>query len=132
MPEVDCKMAKRKLAESTLNRFKRLLQEKEQQLQAVIAEHEAERSKVRMAETAAERSPDPDSADGGAMAYEFEKELSVDRNTRDILAQVRQAILAVEDGTYGTCRVCNRPIPVARLRVLPYTSLCVQCASRRR
>ena len=125
-------MATRKLAESTINRFKRLLQEKEKQLQAVIAEHEAERSEVRMAETAAERSPDPDSADGGSMAFEFEKELSVDRNTRDILAQVRRAILAVEDGTYGTCRVCNRPIPVARLRVLPHTSLCVQCASRRR
>ncbi len=125
-------MATRKLAESTLNRFKRLLQEKEKQLQAVVAEHEAERSEVRMAETAAERSPDPDSADGGSMAFEFEKELSVDRNTRDILAQVRQAILAVEDGTYGQCRVCNRPIPVARLRVLPHTSLCVQCASRRR
>lgn len=125
-------MAKRKLAESTLNRFQRLLEEKEQQLQAVIAKHEAERSEVRMAETAAERSPDPDSADGGAMAFEFEKELSVDRNTRDILAQVRQAILAVEDGTYGQCRVCNRPIPVARLRALPHTSLCVQCASRRR
>ncbi|MDE0171606.1 MAG: TraR/DksA C4-type zinc finger protein [bacterium] len=125
-------MATRKLAESTLNRFKRLLQEKEKQLQAVVAKHEAERSEVRMAETAAERSPDPDSADGGSMAFEFEKELSVDRNTRDILAQVRQAILAVEDGTYGQCRVCNRPIPVARLRVLPHTSLCVQCASRRR
>ena len=125
-------MATRKLAESTLNRFKRLLQEKEKQLQAVVAEHEAERSEVRMAETAAERSPDPDSADGGSMAFEFEKELSVDRNTRDILSQVRQAILAVEDGTYGVCRVCNRPIPVARLRVLPHTSLCVQCASRRR
>lgn len=82
MPEVDCKMAKRKLAESTINRFRRLLEEKEQQLQAVIAEHEAGRSEVRMAETAAERSPDPDSADGGAMAYEFEKELSVDRNPR--------------------------------------------------
>ena len=125
-------MSTRKLAESTLNRFKRLLEEKEKQLQAVIAEHEAERTEVRMAETAAERSPDPDSADGGAMAFEFEKELSVDRNTRNILAQVHQAILAVEDGTYGDCRVCNRPIPVARLRVLPHTSLCVQCASRRR
>ena len=125
-------MATRKLAESTLNRFQRLLQEKEKQLQAVVAEHAAERIEVRMAETAAERSPDPDSADGGSMAFEFEKELSVDRNTRDILSQVRQAIQAVEDGTYGTCRVCNRPIPVARLRALPHTSLCVQCASRRR
>ena len=125
-------MPTRKLAESTLNRFKRLLQDKEKQLKAVVAEHEAERSEVRMAETAAERSPDPDSADGGAMAFEFEKELSVDRNTRDILAQVRTAILAVEDGTYGNCRVCSRPIPVTRLRALPHTSLCVQCASQRR
>ena len=125
-------MAARKLAESTLNRFKKLLEEKEHQLKTVVADHEAERSEVRMAETAAERSPDPDSADGGSMAFEFEKELSVDRNTRDILAQVRQAIQAVEDGTYGTCRVCRRPIPVARLRALPHTSLCVTCASRRR
>ena len=124
-------MANRKLAESTLNRLTELLWEKEQQLRAVVAEHESERSEVRNAETAAERSPDPDSADGGSMAFEFEKELSVDRNTRDILAQVMQAKLALEDGTYGTCRVCDQPIPVARLRVLPHTSLCVQCASRR-
>ena len=125
-------MATRKLAESTLDRFKKLLEDKESQLLAVMADHEAERSEVRLAETAAERSPDPESADGGSMAFEFEKELSVDRNTRDILAQVRQAILAVDDGTYGMCRVCGRPIPVARLRALPHTSLCVTCASRRR
>lgn len=124
-------MATRKLAESTLNRFKKLLEEKEQQLKAVIAEHEAERSEVRNSETSAERSPDPDSADGGSMAFEFEKELSVDRNTRDILAQVVQARRAVQDGTYGRCRVCSQPIPVARLRALPHTSLCVMCASRR-
>lgn len=124
-------MATRKLAESTMNRFKKLLEEKEQQLRSVIAEHEAERSEVRNAETAAERSPDPDSAEGGSMAFEFEKELSVDRNTRDILAQVIQARKAVEEGVYGICRVCGQPIPVARLRALPHTSLCVKCASRR-
>jgi len=123
---------RRKLARSTVDYFKRILQEREQELLAVIAEHEAERQEVRMAETAAERSPDPESADGGSMAFEFEKELSVDRNTRDILAQVRSAILAVEDGTYGQCRVCRGPIRVARLRALPHTSLCVDCASRRR
>ncbi len=125
-------MATRKLAASTLDRFKRILEERERELLAIIAEHEAERHEVRMAETAAERSPDPESAEGGSMAFEFEKELSVDRNTRDILAQVRRAIIAVEDGTYGACLVCSRPIKVARLRALPHTSLCVNCASRRR
>ncbi len=125
-------MGTRKLAESTLNWFKRQLEEKERELASVIAKHEAERNEVRMAETAAERSPDPDSADGGSMAFEFEKELSVDRNTRDILAQVRRAIQMFEDGTYGDCQVCDRPIPVARLRAIPHTSFCVNCASRRR
>ena len=129
MPTLD---RRKKLARSTVDYFKRILQEREQELVAVIAEHEAERQEVRMAETAAERSPDPESADGGSMAFEFERELSVDRNTRDILAQVRSAILAVEDGTYGQCRVCRSPIRVARLRALPHTSLCVDCASRRR
>ena len=129
MPTLD---RRKKLARSTVDYFKRILQEREQELVAVIAEHEAERQEVRMAETAAERSPDPESADGGSMAFEFEKELSVDRNTRDILAQVRSAILAVEDGTYGQYRVCRSPIRVARLRALPHTSLCVDCASRRR
>ena len=64
----------------------------------------SKRSEVRLAETAAERSPDPEGADGGSMAFEFEKELSVDRNTRDLLVQVGQALLAVEEGTYGTCQ----------------------------
>ncbi len=124
--------SRRKLAESTLARFKRLLEEKERSLVVVIADHEAERSEVRMAETSAERRPDPDSADGGSMAFEFEKELSVDRNSRDLLGQVRSALQALEDGTYGDCRVCGGSIPVARLRALPQTSLCVKCASRRR
>lgn len=124
--------SRRKLAKSTLAHFEKLLRAKQKSLQAIIAEHEADRNEVRMAETAAERRPDPDSADGGSMAFEFEKELSVDRNSRDLLGQVHSALRALDDGTYGECRVCGEPIPVARLRALPQTSLCVRCASRRR
>ncbi len=124
--------SRRSLADSTLARFRKLLEDKEQDLISIIAGHEAERNEVRLAETAAERSPDPDSADGGAMAFEFEKELSVDRNSRDLLNQVRRALVALDDGVYGDCLVCRKPIPVARLRALPHTSLCVQCASSRR
>lgn len=125
-------MAARKLAATTLKRFKKLLEEEQERLRRIIEVHEAERNEVRLAETAAERSPDPESADGGSMAFEFEKELSVDRNTRDLLSQVEQALLAIEEGTYGICRVCEEPIPVARLEVLPHTTLCVNCASARR
>ena len=125
-------MAGRKLAATTLKRFQKLLEEERDRLVRTIEVHENERNEVRLAETAAERSPDPESADGGSMAFEFEKELSVDRNTRDLLSQVEQALGAIEEGTYGTCRVCEGPIPVARLEVIPHTTVCVNCAAARR
>ena len=125
-------MAERHLAAKTIKRFQKLLGEERDRLRSIIEVHEIERNEVRLAETAAERSPDPEYADGGSMAFEVEKELSVDLNTKDLLAQVEQALEAIEEGTYGTCRTCEAPIPVARLEVIPHTTLCVDCASGRR
>jgi DnaK suppressor protein len=41
----------------------------------------------------------------------------VDREAR--LAEVEVALGKLAMGTYGACEQCGRPIPVARLRVLP-------------
>ena len=35
------------------------------------------------------------------------------------LNEVEHALTKFEDGTYGICERCGRPIPLARLRVLP-------------
>lgn len=35
------------------------------------------------------------------------------------LAEVERALAKFETGTYGICERCGRPIPLARLRVLP-------------
>lgn len=43
------------------------------------------------------------------------------------LRQIEQATAAVEDGTYGTCRICGTAVPEERLEVLPWTTLCVEC-----
>jgi DnaK suppressor protein len=125
-------MAGRKLAKTTIARFRKMLEEEQERLRGVVEAHSAEREEVRLAESSAERTPDPTTAEGGSMAFEFEKELSVDRNTRDLLSQVDNALLAIEDGTYGICSSCGDPIPVARLEAIPHTTLCVTCASGRR
>jgi len=44
------------------------------------------------------------------------------------LLQIRTAVRRLRAGTYGTCEGCGGPIPVARLEVLPTTTLCVRCA----
>ena len=44
------------------------------------------------------------------------------------LARITAALGRLEDGTYGTCTDCADSIEPARLRVLPETSACYECA----
>ncbi|HVJ86740.1 MAG TPA: TraR/DksA family transcriptional regulator [Caulifigura sp.] len=43
------------------------------------------------------------------------------------LVRIEAALTAMRDGRYGLCDGCAKPIPIARLQVLPYTSSCVEC-----
>lgn len=122
----------RTLAKSTQDRFRRRLEDEQQRLMEMIRDIEAEREEVRLTETSSDRSPDPNTAEGGSLAFEMEKELSILQNTRDILSKVEEALARIDEGTYGICDVCGEAIPVARLEALPYTKLCVKCASARR
>ena len=72
----------RKLSQNTINKFKKKLLAEREQLVAILEQHHQERENIRLSEASAERSPDPSSADGGSMAFELEKELTLDENTR--------------------------------------------------
>lgn len=122
----------RQLAPGTLERLRKKLEEERECLSRLLDEHEQEREEARLAETAAERSPDPMTAEGGSMAFEFEKELSIDQNTADLLDKVERALERMERGEYGICEACGKRIPVARLEALPYVTLDVDCARNRR
>jgi RNA polymerase-binding protein DksA len=65
------------------------------------------------------------------MKFEYEKELSLERNTVDLLHKVENALKRIDEGTYGTCESCGSEIPLARLEVLPYATMCVTCAAKR-
>ncbi len=121
----------RSLATSTLKRFRNLLEEEKTRLTDVIREIEEEQEERRLSETSAERSPDPNTAEGGSLAFEIEKELSLHQNAKDLLAQAEEALERIEDGTYGICANCDSAIPVARLEALPHTKLCVTCSAAR-
>ena len=44
------------------------------------------------------------------------------------LDQVNQALARLDAGDYGLCADCEEPIAEARLKALPYATLCIQCA----
>lgn len=42
------------------------------------------------------------------------------------LVQIEKALERMRHGTYGVCEITGKPIPLARLRALPYATLCVE------
>lgn len=44
----------------------------------------------------------------------------------DLLRQVRAALQRIEDGTYGKCAECGRPIDAKRLEAVPWARFDVQ------
>ena len=118
----------RKLSPNTISKFKKRLIAEQEQLTSMLEHHQEEREKIRLSEASAERSPDPTSADGGSMAFELEKELTLDENTKHLLNQVEHALVLIKKKKYGNCENCGEPIPVARLEAIPYSTICKNCA----
>ena len=119
----------RKLSVNTVNKFKKKLEQERDNLSNLLERHQEERERVRLSEGSAERSPDPSEADGGSMAFELEKELTLDENTKYLLNQVEHALVLIKKKKYGICENCGDAIPVARLEALPYSTNCRDCAA---
>tara|TARA_B100001250_G_C19328630_1_gene583665 strand:- start:246 stop:623 length:378 start_codon:yes stop_codon:yes gene_type:complete len=119
----------RKLSTTTINRLKKKLLQEQEDLSRILEKHQVERENIRLSEASSDRSPDPTTADGGSMAFELEKDLTLDENTKDLLTQVEKALERISKKKYGDCEICGKPIPVNRLDALPYTTSCKDCAN---
>lgn len=63
-----------------------------------------------------------------ADALQMQGMAQMNRRQQDIkLQQVKVALAAVCDGSYGSCRSCRKPIDIARLEVRPESPFCVAC-----
>ena len=67
-------------------------------------------------------------ADDGTVAFEQAADLAMRENARRMLYQVERALFRMEKGTFGTCQRCSSKIDPARLKAIPYTRYCLQCA----
>lgn len=77
---------------------------------------------------------DEENADAGTFTFERERDLSIENNVRDLLGKVERALGRMDEGTFGLCSRCGKPIEKARLKALPYVDLCLkdaQAQSRR-
>jgi RNA polymerase-binding transcription factor DksA len=70
--------------------------------------------------------------EGDPMIYHWELSLALRERAEQHLAQIEQALEQLEMGIYGRCERCGKPIEPERLAVLSHTTVCSQCAQRRR
>lgn len=46
---------------------------------------------------------------------------------RKLLKKIEEALLRIEDGTFGICKECGEEIDENRLRARPVATLCISC-----
>ena len=68
-------------------------------------------------------------ADLGSDTFEQDNTLRLMDNEELVLEEIEGAIERIEAVTYGTCTEFEGRIPKMRLNVIPYTPICVKCAS---
>ena len=52
----------------------------------------------------------------------------LDERGKEEIAEIELALTKLESGSYGKCELCGKSIPIKRLKVLPATRLCRNCA----
>ena len=75
--------------------------------------------------------PEPFPADFDEQAIELENLdvlFELDEASRHELQQINNALERLQSGNYESCAVCGKPIGTPRLKSLPYTDTCIDCA----
>ena len=66
-------------------------------------------------------------ADLATDSYDREFSLGLASNDRDLLAQINDALKKMEEGKFGVCQECGKPISKTRLKAIPFTACCLKC-----
>jgi RNA polymerase-binding protein DksA len=66
-------------------------------------------------------------ADTATETYDRELDYTLEENSEHVLADIDAALKRIDDGTYGTCTNCGKPIAPERLEARPWATLCIDC-----
>ncbi len=66
-------------------------------------------------------------ADMSADTYERELSTGLASSEHEVFYQIEEALKRIEEGVYGDCQQCGKPISLNRLKAVPYSALCIGC-----
>lgn len=75
--------------------------------------------------------PDPmtygSQAAAATQVFEQQRDLALRERNQHQLAAVEAALRRLDDGTFGTCARCGKPVAAARIEALPWAAYCIDC-----
>ena len=66
-------------------------------------------------------------ADTATATLDREIDYTLEENSEHVLEAIDAALKRIEDGTYGTCVNCGKPIAEERLAAIPWATHCIDC-----
>ncbi len=89
--------------------------------------HSAEEYQAEAESLLATREPgdvqfDEEGGEGTTVAVERERDLALSSQARHTVSQIDAALERIDNGTYGSCITSGAPIPIARLRAIPWAA----------
>ena len=102
---------------------KRLLEERTRVQDAIEYLHEENPGSIE--DETQEIPSDNHPADFATVTVDREIDYTLEENEERLLAAIDAALKRIDDGSYGTCAVCGKPIGEERLRARPWATLCI-------
>ncbi|MFH0876602.1 MAG: TraR/DksA family transcriptional regulator [Candidatus Omnitrophota bacterium] len=121
-------MKPRKLDKKTTDYYKKLLLEKREELMVDINHIAEETLKKSQKDASGDISGYAfHMADVATDNYDREFSLGLASKERDVLQEINLALQKLQEGAFGLCESCKKPIAQVRLKAVPYTSFCLKC-----
>jgi RNA polymerase-binding protein DksA len=129
-PAIDAKAARSVIDKKTIAALRKLLEAERANLQSQADALEEERRRLALDRDSSDDNFTEESGEGATTTMEQEKDLSLAANVADLIEKVDASLERMDDGTYGLCERCGKPIGKPRLEALPWAALCIQCKQK--
>ena len=113
------------------DRFRDALLEERRRVEAAIANLHEENPGSLSDETGDDSVYDNHLADTATVTYDRELDYTLEENSEHVLSAIDGALARIDEGTYGVCMSCGRPIAPERLEARPWATLCIECQRKR-
>lgn len=70
-------------------------------------------------------------ADMGTEVFMMEQDKGLKNKLKDVLYEISLSLRDIDEGTYGLCIDCGKPIEEKRLELIPYIKLCIDCSNKK-